>query len=59
MTRFGIVCVKVHRHADGWLPVVVGQHHLPAPPRLDGPLPQTETEALQRMAEAVERLKAG
>ena len=55
-TRFGPVDVRVYRLRDGWWPVLVGRHEVPAAPSLEGPLPRSVDHAVSRMAQAVDRL---
>ena len=57
-TRFGPADVRVYRLHEGWWPVLVGRHHVPSEPALDGPLPQSVDDAVTRMAQAVDRLPA-
>lgn len=56
-TRFGPVDVRVYRLREGWWPVPVGRHDLPAAPVLDDArLPQTVQDAVRRMAELIDAL---
>lgn len=56
-TRFGPVDVRVYRLVEGWWPVPIGRHALPAEPVLaDASMPQTVAGALRLMADAIDRL---
>ena len=52
--------VRLHRLHEGWCPVAMrGRRALPAEPVVEGGrLPQSEDEALQRLAEAIDALDA-
>jgi hypothetical protein len=59
-TKYGPVDVRLYRLHEGWWPVAMrGRGELPAEPVVEGdPLPKSEDEALQRLAEAIDAMDA-
>ena len=55
-TKYGRADVRVHRVDGGWVAMLVGRHLVPAPPCLDGPLAQSEVDAVTQLARAIDRV---